>query len=117
MAQALALVLLALSLIVGCGPNDAANARRVIREQHAGELKKMIRDDIARHLHGVEAAGGRIAPGFLVEDTARRDPQMRTALRLLTKPPRGIPELIVSARTFTAAVDVGGVVIATDAKK
>ena len=42
---------------------------------------------------------------------------MRTALRLLTKPPRGIPQLIASARTFTAAVGADGVVVATDAKE
>jgi hypothetical protein len=103
--------------LVACGDDGAPNARRVIREQHASEVKAIIADDIARHLDGVAAAGERIGAGFQVEDATLRGSQMRTALRLLTKPPRGIPQLIASARTFTAAVEPGGVVIATDAKE
>lgn len=103
--------------LVACGDDGAPNARRVIREQHAAEAKKIVADDIARHLEGIAAAGERVGPGFQVEDTTLRGKQMRTALRLLTKPPRGIPQLIASARTFTAAVEPGGVVIATDAKE
>lgn len=80
------------------------------------EVRALVREDIRRHLVGVEAAGDRIGRGFAVEDPKQRESQMRTALRLLTKPPRGIPELIVSARTFTAAIAPSGVVLATDAK-
>jgi hypothetical protein len=109
--------LLASALLVACGPDGAPNARTTIREQHAAEVKSIIADDIARHLVGVRAAGARIAPGFAVEDPKSRERQMRTALRLLTKPPRGIPELIASARTFTAAVEPSGTVLATDAKE
>jgi hypothetical protein len=109
------LALLALALIA-CGQDGAANARKVLRDTHAMEVRKIVREDITRHLRGVDAAGARIAPGFATEDPAQRQAQMRTALRLLTKPPRGIPELIASARTFTAAVEPSGVVLATDAK-
>ena len=103
-------------LFSGCGADGAAPARRVIREQHLGEVRSLVREDIRRHLVGVAAAGERVAPGFAVADPKARGTQMRTALRLLTKPPRGIPELIVSARTFTAAIEPTGIVLATDAK-
>jgi hypothetical protein len=104
------------SLLVACGEDGAAHARKVLRDTHAVEVRTLIRDDIDRHLVGVKAAGARVAPGFLVADAAQRGSQMRTGLRLLTKPPRGIPQLIVSARTFTAAIEPSGVVLATDAK-
>jgi hypothetical protein len=115
--QSRALILIWLCLCFACGPDGAPNARKVIRETHAGEVKTILVDDIKRHLVGVERAGERVAPGFAVAEPAQRESQMRTALRLLTKPPRGIQELVASARTFTAAIDPTGVVIATDAKK
>ncbi len=110
-------LLSSLLMAVACGPDGAPNARKVIREVHAQEVKHLIVDDIQDHIVGVKAAGVRIAPGFAVADAKQRESQMRTALRLLTKPPRGIPELIASARTFTAAVEPSGVVLATDAKE
>ncbi|HEX5658359.1 MAG TPA: hypothetical protein VFX59_14250 [Polyangiales bacterium] len=108
---------LLLLTMFACGDAGAANARKVLREVHAAEVRKIVRTDIANHIKGVKEAGGRIAPGFATPDPKARASQMRTALRLLTKPPRGIPELIVSARTFTAAVEPSGVVLATDAKE
>jgi hypothetical protein len=103
-------------MAVGCGEEGAAHARVQIREQQVKEVATIVREDIRKHLAGVEAAGHRIGPGFAVADPGQRGSQMRTALRLLTKPPRGIPELIISARTFTAAVEPSGIVLATDAK-
>ena len=117
MNSRLALVLAWLCLSFGCGPDGAPNARRVIRETHAREIKTILVEDVKRHLVGVAKAGDRVSPGFLVENPVERESQMRTALRLLTKPPKGIQELIASARSFTAAIDASGVVIATDAKK
>lgn len=108
-------LLVAVSLFA-CGQEGAPNARRVIREKHAAEVKAILVEDIKRHLRGVQAAAQRIVPGFAVEDPTQREAQLRTALRLLTKPPRGIPELVASARTFTAAVGAEGTVLATDAK-
>ena len=101
----------------GCGDEGAASARRTLRTQHAAEVRRLIASDVERHLRGVAEAGTRIAAGFAVTDPKQRATQMRTALRLLTKPPRGIPELIVSPRTFTAAVEPSGVVLATDAQQ
>lgn len=111
------LFLLLLAGLSACGQDGAPNAQKVIREQHLGEVQAILRQDIARHEVGVKAAGARIVPGFAVEDPKSRASQMRTALRLLTKLPRGIPELVASARTFIAAVEPTGVVIATDAKE
>jgi hypothetical protein len=109
-------LLLAGMLAWSCGDEGAANARRVVRDKHVAEMRAIVSEDIRKHLVGVAAAGERIGPGFAVADPAQRGSQMRTALRLLTKPPRGIPELIVSARTFTAAIEPSGTVLATDAK-
>jgi hypothetical protein len=117
MQTRLALFLLSLCLCLSCGPDGAPNARKLLREKHASEVKALVLDDVKRHLVGVARAGERVGRGFQVELPAERESQMRTALRLLTKPPRGIHELIASARTFTAAIDTTGVVIATDAKK
>ncbi len=111
------LSLLSFTAFAGCGPDGAPNARKVIRGTHAVEVKRLVVDDIEDHLVGVAAAGLRIAPGFLVLDPKQRESQRRTAMRRLTKPPRGIPQLVAPARTFTAAVEPGGVVIATDAKE
>ena len=102
--------------LVACGPDGAPHARQVIRQTHATEIKKLVVEDIQRHLRGVEKAADRLVPGFAVPDATTREAQLRTALRLLTKAPRGIHELIASARTFTAAVAADGMVLATDAK-
>jgi hypothetical protein len=108
--------LLGLIAALGACGGDASNARRVIRETHAKEVQRIMLEDIQRHLRGSDRAAERLVPGFAVEDPVKRESQVRTALRLLTKPPRGIPELVASARTFTAAVALDGTVLATDAK-
>ena len=99
-----------------CGPDGAPNARKVIRDTHAREVKATVMNDINRHVRGVSIAAGKVARGFAVEDPNVRRDQMRSALRLLTRPPKGIQDLIGSARTFVAAVDPSGTVIATDAQ-
>jgi len=93
---------LILALLAACGPDGAPHARRVIRERHATEVKSILVEDVTRHLRGVTAAAKRIVPGFAVEEPGARESQLRTALRLLTKPPKGIPEL-VARRTLTRA--------------
>jgi hypothetical protein len=110
------LVLCCLVPLLACGPDGAPHAREVARTTHADEVKRLVVEDIQRHLRGVQAAAQRLVPGFAVPDPTLRESQLRTALRLLTKPPRGIPELVASARTFTAAVAADGLVLATDAK-
>ena len=56
MNSRLALVLAWLCLSFGCGPDGAPNARRVIRETHAREIKTILVEDVKRHLVGVAKA-------------------------------------------------------------
>jgi hypothetical protein len=114
--RSLFILAVCIGALSACGPGGASHARQVIRETHMSEVKHILVEDIQRHLRGVDRAAERLVPGFGVEDPVKREAQVRTALRLLTKPPRGIPELVASARTFTAAVASDGVVLATDAK-
>lgn len=79
-------------------------------------LAKALRDDIDRHLVGVQRAADRIAPGFAVPDPATREHQVRVALKKLRVPPRGVMELVASPMSFMAAVDASGVVVARDAE-
>jgi hypothetical protein len=109
-------LVLMMGLVGGCDRGGAAAARKTLRTKHASEVRGIVAEDIRKHVRGITAAGERIGAGFAVPDPKTRDIQMRTALRWLTKPPRGIPELITSARTFTAAIAPDGVVIATEAK-
>ena len=104
-------------LSAACSDAAAIPARRVIVETHAKEVQSIVKSDVERHLRGVAQAGERLAKGFLVEDPIKREAQMRTALVLVGKPPRGIVELVASARSFLAAVDLQGKVFALDAKK
>jgi len=100
-------------LAMGC-VSDAAHARKVIREEHAPSLATVIREDMARHRVGILDAAGRLAPGFVVEDPATRERQMRTALKFIQEPPRGVPQFIASPMAFLAAVGSDGLVIARD---
>jgi len=116
---ALLLVSLSLSLsalVVGCSETGAAPARRAVREVHAAEVKRMLREDVARHLVGVARAADRLAPGFTAElpDEQTRERQIRFALRKLHEPPRGVPQLIASPMTFLAALQPDGKVFARD---
>jgi hypothetical protein len=98
----------------GCGEEGAPEARRTVREEHLPRVKEIVREDMDRHRQGIRDAAERLAPGFQVEDPAERERQMRTALRLVRTPPRGVPEFIASPMTFLAAVGSDGKVIARD---
>jgi hypothetical protein len=103
--------------LAACGETGAANARRKLREVHVPEVKRMLRDDVSRHLAGVARAAERIAPGFtaVLPDESTRERQMRVALRKLHEPPRGVPQLIASPMTFLAALRPDGRVFVRDA--
>lgn len=107
---------LALSAVVGCTDPGAGPARRTIRTVHAAEVKRMLREDVARHLTGVARAAERLAPGYTAElpDEATRERQIRFALRKLREPPRGVPQLIASPMTFLCALQPDGKVLARD---
>lgn len=115
MTRPLRLVLSLFVLVAACGEDEAPNARKKIREEHVPAMATVIRDDIRRHIEGVQEAARRLAPGFVVEDPATRERQLRTALKYVQEPPRGVPAFIVSPMSFLAAVGTDGKVIARDA--
>ncbi len=102
-----------LLLGVSCS-KSAQDAERTIRKTHVREVRQWVDRNLVRHRKGVSLAAKRLAPGFLVEPEAARDAQMRTALRLMSQPPRGISELIASPKSFLAATDGAGLVMARD---
>ncbi len=107
----------ALLFSAGCESKEARGARRAIREVHAGEISKILNEDITRHRRGVRLAAERLAPGFVVTDPAERERGMRVALKALSSPERSrvaIGELVVSPMTYLAAIGPDGVVIARD---
>lgn len=99
----------------GCREDEASEAQAAIRETHLPALLRTIEEDVVRHRQGIREAATRLAPGFEVEDEALRERQMRAALRYVQEPPKGISELIISPKSFLAAVDANGKVIARDA--
>jgi hypothetical protein len=107
-------MLLMALLCVGCEEDTAKAAQKRVLEGHLPELTALIEDDVARHLSGVREASDRLAPGFVVEDPAQREAQMRVALKYVQEPPKGIAAFVVSAMSFLAAVDEDGVVLARD---
>jgi len=107
------LVLAATVPVVACG-GDAREEQKIIHDVHSSAIAAVIREDISRHREGIREAADRLAPGFVVEDPVVRERQMRTALRYVQEPPRGIPEFIASPMSFLAAIGPDGVVIARD---
>lgn len=108
-----ALAILAIAwILASC--EAAEHAQGVIHETHAPRITAIVHDDLMRAERGLVAASTRLGRGFVVEDPVERATQMRTALRLLTEPPRGIPELMISPMTFIAVTDANGIVICRD---
>jgi hypothetical protein len=110
-----AFVLLGLGLL-GLGGCDegARHAQREIIRTHVPRVQQLVREDVERGLSGVQQAAQTIARGFLVEDPERRAREIRSVLRRLREPPRGISELMISPIAFVAAVGLDGVVICRD---
>lgn len=101
-------------LFSACNGEKGQNERRLIVECDQAVVLNVVRQDFSRGLTGVRRAAELLAPGFLVEDPAQRERQMRNVLRRIRRPPRGIEELMVSPLTFVAAVGTDGKVIARD---
>lgn len=101
-------------LAAACGPQGAPHAQRAILREHIPRVKEILRQDRLRHREGVIEAARRLRRGFLVEDHARREREMRRVLQQLQEPPRGIGAFITSPMSFLAAVDADGIVIARD---
>ena len=104
----------ALALCAGCDHGAADAARAHIRTEHVPRLLALVRAFIPQSEHALEQVAVQIEPGFAVTDPRAKEAQMRDALRALGRPPRGIPALMTSPKTFVAAVGADGVVIARD---
>lgn len=100
----------------GCEEDTAEAAREKIRSDHLPYLTKVVNEDLERQVAGMRRAPDRLAPGFQVEDPAKRERQMRTALKFVQEPPKGISQFVTSPMSFLAVVDAEGVVIARDAE-
>ncbi|QQR88879.1 MAG: hypothetical protein IPJ88_11670 [Myxococcales bacterium] len=116
MKQWLCMGLCALFLLSACEKKDSKPEQRLILSKHRPEAQAWIKRIIERHEKGTKLAAEHLAPGFTVQDDERAE-QMRVALRLMSQPPKGISELIASPKSFVAAVDLEGKVIARDVKK
>lgn len=108
----------ALSLLVltgACG-KTSESAEASIAQTHIKQVRSWVTRTLVRHRKGVMLAAQRLAPGFEVEPEETRRAQMRIALKLMGQPPRGVSELIASPKSFLAAVDTKGIVLARDAQ-
>ena len=110
------LMLVAAALIAACTQQRAQQEQAIIRDHYAPRLQALIRDDVVAHEAAVKEAANRLAPGFAVEDAARREREMRAALRIVQSPKKGIKTFVASPMTFLAAIDEHGIVIARDRK-
>jgi len=109
--------LLALCALFASGCDDGVEEEHArIRQQDLPRVRSLIEEDLARHRKGVASAAERLAPGFQVDDPADRVAQLRTGLRFVKTPPRGVDELIASPMSFLAAVGPDGKVIARGAE-
>jgi hypothetical protein len=109
------ILLLSLAVLTGC-ENTAAVERteRQLRDVDLPRVRALVDQDLAHHQAGVVKAAARLMPGFAVRDPATREKQVRSALRILQQPRKGIDEFVASPMSFLAAVGVDGVVIARD---
>lgn len=106
---------LGLAVLVGCEDRAAIErTRERLREIDRPRVEALVGQDLANHRVGVTKAADKLAPGFSVEDPKARETQIRSALRILQQPKRGIDEFVASPMSFLAAVGLDGRVIARD---
>lgn len=105
-----------LVLLAGCNQEQGQNEQRLIVRDDQAVALEIVRTDLNRGVTGVRRAADLMARGFLVEDPAQREREMRQVLRRIQQPPRAIEELMVSPISFVAAVGMDGKVIARDAE-
>jgi hypothetical protein len=103
------------SVLLGACDDSAHHACEVLVQRHAPRVRELVDDDLGRAMTGVSQAADLVAPGFGVEDPARREHELRWAIQhRIREPPRGIPELMISPISFVAAVDLEGHVVCRD---
>lgn len=107
----------ALVVVALAGCQDRAAIKRTedrLRSVDHPRVEALVQQDLENHQAGVIKAAAKLAPGFGVDDPAKRERQMRAALRILQQPKKGIAEFVASPMSFLAALDANGVVIARD---
>ncbi|MGB5813231.1 MAG: cache domain-containing protein [Polyangiales bacterium] len=106
---------LAAFFALGCQDRAAIEQAAVqLRSVDHPRIEELIQQDIENHQAGVVKAAAKLARGFSVEDPRKRERQMRSALRILQQPKKGIDEFVASPMSFLAVVDAKGVVLARD---
>lgn len=109
------ILLMALALLLGCEDSAAVDrTRSQIRDIDLPRVQALVQQDLENHQAGVAKAAEKLAPGFAVADPEKREKQVRSALRILQQPKRGIDEFVASPMSFLAAVGLDGLVIARD---
>ena len=111
----IALLAVTLGLTSGCNEEAGQNERRKVLSEDVPATKQIIRRDLNNGMSGVRQAADLMERGFLVEDAARQEREIRTVLRRLRQPRRGIPELLSTPVSFIGAVAMDGKVICRDA--
>lgn len=79
-------------------------------------IARMTREDMSRVMAGVREAAERLRAGLADEPGPLRERGIRSALKRLQEPPRGVDALMTAPISFLAAVAPDGVVIARDAE-
>ena len=115
-ATPVSLLIALVTVFSGCEDERGLNERRAIRGDDMPMIRELVRQDLERVDAGVREAADRMARGFLVEDPAQRERELRLVLRRLQQPPRAITGLMLTPITFVAAVGLDGKVIARDAQ-
>ncbi|MGB5696748.1 MAG: hypothetical protein WBM46_13905 [Polyangiales bacterium] len=106
-----------LGLVALLGCEDRAALERTegrLRDVDRPRVQALVEQDLTNHRAGVAKAAEKLAPGFAVEDPKARETQIRSALRILQQPKRGIDEFVASPMSFLAAIGLDGRVIARD---
>ena len=104
-------------LLLGCNEERGSNERRAIVGDDQALVLRVFRQDLSDGVVGVRRAADMMDRGFLVEDPAQRERELRQVMRRVQQPPRAIQELMVSPISFLAAVDTDGKVIARDVEQ
>lgn len=109
------ILVLAVALLAGCEDRAAVErTRHQLRDVDLSRVQVLIQQDLDNHQAGVVKAAQKLTPGFALTDPVARETQVRSALRILQQPKKGIDEFVASPMSFLAAIGVDGVVIARD---
>ena len=108
-------LLIAIVALLGCEDRAAvARTETKLREVDLPRIVELVQKDLDNHRAGVLKAAEKLAPGFALAEPDARQTQIRSALRILQLPKRGIDEFVASPMSFLAAIGTDGIVIARD---